>query len=293
MDKNAGKRLLASIGTILVLLSTSGCKSKSIDVSQFFSDEVVEEYNKEQEDLLSANSVYKDIFFKELPVLSSDYNKEYLQELFKGYYLDMDFEGAYIFLNEFINSLTISNQTPIDNNVIAQHLNFDCREYGYNFDFTFVKDDKMYFMDFHNSDHILEHYDNVYQKVTSPNLSYSKHYSYKFNQLPGDKNAKKDKAYWDIYYTLDYEDAHVMLTRNSTINKKDDSINTLDTFCKISIYQRGEEVYSKKISESLFNDYATELYYIYLQDLSIDELFERDFAITKHLVKEELVLSLK
>ena len=293
MDKNAGKRLLASIGTILVLLSTSGCKSKSIDVNQFFSDEVVEDYEEKEEDLFSVNSIYKDIFFKELPVLSSEYDKEYLKELFKGYYLDMDFEGAYVFLNEFINSLTISNQTPIDHNVIAQNLNFDCQEYGYNLDFTFVKDDKMYYMDFHNRDHILEHYDNVYQKVTSPNLSYSKHYSYKFNQLPGDKNAKKDKAYWDIYYTLDYEDAHVMLTRNSTINKKNDCINTLDTFCKISIYQRGEEVYSKKISDSLFNDYATELYYIYLQDLSIDELFERDFAITKHLDKEELVLSLK
>ena len=293
MDKNAGKRLLASIGTILVILTSAGCNTNKMNVNKFFEDDVINNYEMEDKSLLTIDKAYKDIFFRTLPLINESYNKDYLKPLLEKYYLDTDFEGAYIFFNEYLKYLDEIGKNSNDERNIHYNLDFECQEYGYNMTFGFIKDNRSYRMNFANKDHILNHYDGVSQESISDNLVFKKEYYYNFMQLPGDKNADKDTAGYVISYSINYGNLSIFLYKNSTINEKNYEINTLDTTNNIQIYNNGQELYNKNIDDNLFNVYALELYEAYKNDLSVEDFLNSDFKINKHINEDKLVLSLK
>ena len=108
MNKNDFRRFLSSVGTVLVLLSVSGCQI-DYNVMNLFSDDVISSYEPEF-DLKSVSKAYKDTFFSTLPIVrKTPYNKTYLADLFQAFHVDLDYNSCYFFLNEYITIYNFIN----------------------------------------------------------------------------------------------------------------------------------------------------------------------------------------
>ena len=286
MESNI-KRFMSAISAILVLLTISGC-SRKIETSSLFKDKEISTYYPD-EDLKSVSKAYKEIFFSNLPILEhADYNKEYLDYFFKYDYLNYDFDEGYVFLKTYLDQMNILGG-GLDK---YAYLGFDFHkedEYSNSASLSFPKNNNVYTLEISNKDHILDFFERIVETCENSSLAFIKEYDYNYSQIPGDKNYKKNKAYYTISYELILKDENhpyrIKLAVNSTINKKTKEIKTEDCLRRITINSNGINIYDKYINEKDFNLFVDDIYEIYQNEFRIDDYLESVDAATNNVLK--------
>jgi hypothetical protein len=291
MEKNIYKKLLAVISSIIVLLTINGC-SKSFKMSDLFSDVNIS-YENEDEDLKTIAKVYNDYFFSSLPILRSEVtNKDFLKETFNAYNVDIDFDQAYVFLANYYRCI----MEQFDADQVDDHL-YDYvtiskpDEQSYDAEYQFCEHDKIYSLKIYKSQYPTLFCDSIVEKCYNQHAraSFIKRFYYKFDKIPGDKHEKDDVSSWDITYELrmknDTDEIAIVVYNVNDIKKKNNEFNTIRNTKQVQYYKNGVLIKEQNINDNEFNTLTNNIYYIYLCEMSLDQLLDNEEKESKAVLK--------
>ena len=291
MKKNIHQKLLAIIGSIIVLLTINGC-DKDFRVSDLFSDVNISSDN-EDKDLKTISSVYKDYFFSSLPILQSEITeKNTLKEMFKAYNVDINFDEAYIFLSNYYRYIVeLYGEDDALNHVYDLAKIEKPDENSYDAEYQFVKDYKIYTMNIYKNEQPNLYCDSVKESCQNQgsNTTFTKKLYYKFDKIPGDKHEKDDVASWDTTYELrfkdEYNDLTIVVWNLSDIKRKDGAFHTKSNKKVVHYYNSGILVKEDYLDDDKYNDLVNSMYYVFTNNLDLSQVIYSDKKEVKCVLK--------
>ena len=278
---------MALVSSIIIMTTLNSCDRKHNINNSFADQEIVVE---EQDELKDVSKIYKDTFFTVLPLLSAEpYNKEFLQKTFDWYNVDIDFESAYVFLNNYYRQVVDMYHEAASDHIYDNITIEKKDECSYDANYLFNYDDKYFAMNIYKYNNISNYYEYVIEDCESKANKFIKKYFYKTDILPGDKNKDKNVASIEMIYEIRLNDGkdyiNVIAENMSEIKKKQDKIKTISNNKYVFFYKNGYLINEKELNDNEFNKLVNNIYYIYHNNMNLNEVLNSEEKENKWVLK--------